>query len=68
MIDTFTQRRLTKFVGDFRAKSGTPPTLKDFEANGFGKEVVNEAVRQDLLEMFYVNLTSGTVVKTYRLK
>jgi len=59
---------LVKFVTDFREKSGTPPTLKDFESSGFAKDLIEEAVRKNVLEMFYVNLTSGTVVKTYRLK
>lgn len=67
-MDSFTQRRLVKFVSDFRAKSGTPPSLKDFEGDGFSKELIELAVKENLLEMFYVNLTSGTIVKTYRLK
>jgi len=67
-MDSFTERRITKFVTDFREKSGTPPTLKDFESGGFSKDVIEQAVKAELLEMFYVNLTSGSVVKTYRLK
>jgi hypothetical protein len=67
-MDSFTQKRLVKFVGDFRAKSGTAPTLKDFEQAGLSKELVEDAVHKDILEMFYINLTSGSVVKTYKLK
>jgi hypothetical protein len=67
-LDSFTQRRLIKFVNEFRAKSGTPPTLHDFETGGFAKDLIELAVKENLLEMFYVNLTSGTIVKTYRLK
>ena len=66
-MDAFTQRRLTKFVADFRARSGTAPSLQDFEHGGFSKELVDEAVRDNLLDMLYVTLTSGSVVKTYRL-
>jgi hypothetical protein len=67
-MDAFTRKRLEKFIPDFRARSGTPPTLKDFEDAGFAKALVEQAVKDGVLEMFYVNLTSGTVVKTYRLK
>ncbi len=67
-MDSFTKRRLIKFVTDFRAKSGTPPALKDFEAANIPRELVEEAVKAGLLEMFYVNLTTGSVVKTYRLR
>jgi hypothetical protein len=67
-MDSFTEKRLIKFVNDFRAKSGTAPTLKDFEQGGLAKDLIEEAVRKNLLEMFYINLTSGSVVKTYKLK
>jgi hypothetical protein len=67
-MDPFTKKRLVKFVSDFRAKAGTPPTLKDFESGSFPKPLIEEAVKDGLLEMFYVNLTSGTIVKTYRLR
>jgi hypothetical protein len=67
-MDPVTRKRILKFVEDFRAKSGTPPTLKNFETGGFSKDQVEEAVKSNLLEMFYINLTNGSVVKTYKIK
>lgn len=66
-LDPFTIRRITKFVEDHRAKSGQLPTLKDFEASSFDRELVDTAVRVGLLEAFYVTLTNGTIVKGYKI-
>jgi hypothetical protein len=66
-IDPFTERRLLKFITDFRSHSGTLPTLKDLDDNGFGKETVDAAIKQKLIEMLYVTLTNGTVVKGYKI-
>ena len=67
-MDPFTEKRLLKFVADFRARSGTFPAFKDFEESGFTKEIVEDAVKGQLLEMLYVTLTNGSVVKTYRIR
>jgi hypothetical protein len=67
-LDLFTERRILKFIGDHRAKEGSLPTLKDLDAAGFGKEIVEAAVKQGLIEMFYVTLTNGSVVKGYKIK
>ena len=64
-IDSFTQRRLIKFVETHRAREGALPTLLDFEAAGFTKELVNQAVRKKLLEELYVTLTNGSVMKGF---
>jgi len=64
-LDLFTERRILKFIGDHRAKEGSLPTLKDLENAGFGKEVVDAAIKQGLIEMFYVTLTNGSVVKGF---
>ncbi len=67
-LDPFTSRRIVKFIGDHRAKEGSLPTLRDLESAGFGKEVVDAAIKQELIEMFYVTLTNGSVVKGFKLK
>jgi hypothetical protein len=67
-VDPFTERRLLKFIGDHRGKEGSLPTLRDLEAAGFGKEVVDAAIKQGLIEMLYVTLTNGSVVKGFKIK
>jgi hypothetical protein len=63
----FTRKRLAKFVENFREKSGQLPTLRDLEEGGFGGEVVKAAIKGRVIEEFYVTLTSGTIVKGYKL-
>lgn len=67
-LDPFTARRLTRFIEDFRHRSGVLPTLQDFEKAGISRELVEQAVRQKLIEQFYVTLTSGTVVKGFKVR
>jgi hypothetical protein len=67
-LDLFTERRILKFIGDHRAQQGSLPTLKDLDAAGFSKEIVDAAIKQELIEMFYVTLTNGSVVKGYKIK
>jgi hypothetical protein len=67
-LDPFTQKRILRFIEDFRQKSGALPTLKDFETAGFARELIDQAVRKDLIELFYVTLTNGTIVKGYKVK
>jgi hypothetical protein len=67
-LDLFTERRILKFIGDYRSKEGSLPTLKDLDAAGFSKEIVDAAIKQELIEMFYVTLTNGSVVKGYKIK
>jgi hypothetical protein len=67
-MDSFTGKRITRFIEDFRKSSGALPTLKDFETAGFPKETIDTAVRKDLIELFYVTLTNGTIVKGYKIK
>jgi hypothetical protein len=66
-IDPFTERRLIRFVEEHRRKSGVLPTLQDFEAAGFPRTQIDQAVRQKVLEQLYVTLTSGTIVKGYKV-
>lgn len=66
-IDPFTRRRLVRFIEDFRASQGQLPTLKDLEQNGFDGACVKQALKEKAIEEFYVTLTSGTIVKGYKL-
>ena len=67
-LDPFTQKRLLKFIEEFRSRSGVHPTLQDLGATGFDRDCVDQALRQGLIEQFYVTLTSGTVVKGFKIK
>ncbi len=67
-LDPFTLRRLARFAQTFRDKNAQLPTLADFEAEGFEKSVVAQAVKEEFLLELYVNLTSGAVVKGYKKK
>jgi len=67
-LDLFTQKRLTRFIEEFRRQSGALPTLQDFERAGLARETVDLAVRQKVLEQFYVTLTNGTIVKGYKVR
>ena len=67
-IDSFTSRRISRFVEEHRKRSGQLPTLQDFEKSQIPPTTVDQAVREGLLEQAYINLTSGPMVKGYRLK
>lgn len=66
-IDPFTRRRLLKFIGDHRARTGGLPTLRALEEGGFSKDVIGSAVREKAIEMIYVTLTDGSVVKGFKI-
>lgn len=66
-IDTFTRKRLEKFVADFRERSGVLPTLADLANAGFDRAKIDDAIHDRILVEFYVTLTNGTVVKGYKL-
>jgi hypothetical protein len=66
-LDPFTQRRIRKFVENFRSTQGQLPTLRHFQEAGFSKEIVDLAVTDRVLEEFYVTLTNGAVVKGYKI-
>jgi hypothetical protein len=67
-MDTFTLQRIRKFVVDFRIRSGQLPTLADLESAGFPKSAVEMAKKKKLIEEFYLTLTSGAIVKGYKVK
>jgi hypothetical protein len=66
-LDPFTRRRLLRFVEDFRARSGQLPTSNDLAKEGFDDTCIKAALKEKLIEEFYVTLTSGTIVKGYKL-
>lgn len=65
--DAFTLRRLCKFVLDHRTTKGLMPTLQDLDAAGFSKDIVQIAVKKKLLKELYSDMTSGAVVKVYKI-
>lgn len=67
-LDSFTLHRLAKFSRTFRENSAQLPTLADFEKEGFAPEMVEQAVRNKILEALYVTLTTGAVVKVYKAR
>ncbi len=67
-MDPFTQKRITKFIQDFRKGSGQLPTIKDLETAGFDRTNIDKAVKLKLIEEFYITLTNGTVVKAFKCK
>ena len=67
-MDAFTLKRLCKFVSDHRAQKGLMPTLADLNSNGFPKELVQLAVKKKLLKELYSDMTSGAVVKVYKVE
>ena len=66
--DAFTLRRLEKFIENFRAREGQLPTLNDLDRAGFDSGAVKAALKEERIEEFYVTLTTGSVVKGYKLK
>jgi len=66
-MDAFTKKRLTRFVESHRQSSGQLPTLKDFDDHGFDRELIKEALKEKILSEFYVTLTSGTILKGYKI-
>lgn len=68
MSDPFTLKHLQNFVAEHRKKSGQLATLKDISAAGFTKETVEAAKKKKFIEEFYVTLTSGNVVKAFKVK
>lgn len=66
MLDTFTRQRVLRFADSFRNRTAQLPTLKDFEAAGLDKKIVQNAVKEGSLSELYVTLTNGAVVKGYK--
>ena len=65
-LDAFTARRLTRFIDEFRSQSGQLPSLQDLAKAGFDDERVKAAIKQKLIEPFYVTLTNGTIIKGFK--
>lgn len=63
----FTRLRLIRFVENFRGSSGQLPTLRDLQENGFDGDQIKQALKEQIIEEFYVTLTNGTIVKGFKL-
>jgi hypothetical protein len=66
-LDLFTEKRLKRWLEEFRKKTGQLPTLRDLSEGGFTAESVKLALKGQVLEEFYVTLSNGSVVKGYKL-
>lgn len=66
-LDPFTRRRLTRFIEEYRTKNGQLPTLQDLATGGFNDDCIKAAVKDKVIEPFYVTLTSGTIVKGFKI-
>lgn len=66
-LDLFTRRRLVRFVEDFRIRTGQLPTRQDLRDGGFDEERVKQALKEKVIEEFFVTLTSGTIVKGFKI-
>ncbi len=64
-LDPFTQKRLEKWIGEFRANTGQLPTRNDLEAGGFDREKVDAAIHDRVICESYVTLTNGVIKKGY---
>ena len=53
---------------EHRQRHAQLPTLKDLEKSGFSKKEVDVALKEKWIEQLYVNLTTGAVVKVFRVK
>ena len=51
-----------------RRSAARQPTLKDFEGAGFAPALVARAVREEKLQELYVTLTTGAIVKGYKVR
>lgn len=66
-LDVFTQRRIKKVILDHRKKYAEWPTLKDLEKSGFSKTEIELGVKEKWIVQLYVNMTSGAVVKVFKV-
>jgi hypothetical protein len=64
-LDPFTSRRLKGFILEFRERTGQLPTKNDLETNGFESTQIDAAMKDGLIELRYVTLTNGTIVKGF---
>lgn len=67
-MDTFTKSRIKKIISEHRTKYAQLPTLKELEKYGFSKKDIELGIKEQWLEQLYVNLTTGAVVKVFKVK
>lgn len=65
-MDSFSLRRLKKFVADHRERTGQLATQRDIEEGGFDAETLKAALKQKLIKELYSTLTTGAVIKVYK--
>ena len=66
-LDPFTRKRLIRFIEDFRTRAGQLPTLRDLDEGGFSDDTIKSAIKDNVIEKFYVTLTNGTIVKGHKV-
>lgn len=67
-MDAFSLKRLQKFVGEHREKTGELATIQDIERAGFSSDDIAFAEKKKAIESFYVTLTNGVIKKAYKVK
>ena len=67
-IDMFTEKRMIRFVEKFRSQSGELPTLKDLKDAGFSSADIELSLKGNVIEQFYITLTTGSVVKVFKIR
>lgn len=68
LMDAVTKTRLKKSIITHREKSATFPSLKELEQYGFTKKQVELGVKNKIIEQLYATLTSGAVIKVFKVK
>lgn len=67
-LDAMTRARIIRFVRTFRETQGQLPTLRNLEDEGFSSETIKLALKMKAIEEFYVTLTTGAIVKGYKVR
>lgn len=67
-LDTFTKTRIKKIISEHRKRHAQLPTLKDLEKYGLSKKEIELGMKEKWLDQLYVNLTTGAVVKVFKVK
>jgi hypothetical protein len=67
-LDAFSTRRLQKFIPEFRARTGQLPTRQDLVEAGFSESQLDAGIKDEVIELRYVTLTNGTILKSFVLK
>ncbi|MSP18742.1 MAG: hypothetical protein EXR74_04140 [Bdellovibrionales bacterium] len=63
-----TKTRLKKSIISHRERCATFPSLKELEEYGFTKKQVEFGVKDKIIEQLYATLTSGAIIKVFKVK